>query len=74
MEVKQKILADCKKILQCQVNKEQTDWDLWWRQVHAMDAKYVKYSQLEYEYMQLCLKHIFRALQTLEGVELEWQS
>ena len=42
MEVKQKILADCKKILQCQVNKEQTDWDLWWRQVHAMDAKYVK--------------------------------
>lgn len=74
MEVKEKILSDCKKILQCHVNKEHTDWDLWWRQAHAMDVKYSKYSQLEYEYMQWCLKQIFKALQALEGVELEWQS
>ena len=74
MEVKAKILEDCKKILQCQVNKESTDWDLWWRQVHAMDIKYRKYSQCEYEYMQVSIKWIFKALQTLEGVELTWQS
>ena len=74
MEVKEKILSDCKKILQCHVNKEHTDWDLWWRQAHAMDVKYAKYSQLEYEYMQWCLKQVLRALQALEGVELEWQS
>ena len=74
MEVKAKILEDCKKILQCQVNKESTDWDLWWRQVHAMDIKYRKYSQCEYEYMQVSIKWIFKALQTLEGVELTWHS
>lgn len=74
MEVKQKILSDCKKILQCHVNKEHTDWELWWKQVSAMDTKYVKYGQLEYEYMQVCLKWIFKALQTIEGTELRWQS
>ena len=74
MELKQKILEDCRNILKCHINKDKTDWDLWWRQVHAMDAKYSKYDQLEYEYMQVCLKWIFKALQTIEGVELKWQS
>lgn len=73
MEVKEKILRDCKEILKCHINKDKTDWDLWWRQVHAMDVKYAKYSQLEYEYMQVSLKWVFKALQTLEGVELKWQ-
>lgn len=73
MEIKEKILRDCKEILKCHVNKDATDWDLWWRQVHAMDVKYSKYSQCEYEYMQVCIKHIFKALQTIEGVELRWQ-
>ena len=74
MEVKQKILEDCKSILRCHINKDKTDWDLWWRQVHAMDTKYVKYSQVEYEYMQLCLKWVFKVLEVIEGVELRWQS
>ena len=73
MEIKEKILKDCKDILKCHVNKEATDWDLWWRQVHAMDVKYSKYSQCEYEYMQVSIKWMFKALQTLEGVELKWQ-
>ena len=68
MDYKEMILTDCRKILKSHMDREATDWDLWWDQVHAMDNKYKKRGEEVYRYMQACIKSIFKALQTLEGV------
>ena len=67
MEDKQQILNDCRKILKCHLDKDATDWDLFVRQVHAMDGKYLKRGQEAYKYMQQCVKVVANALQMVEG-------
>ena len=73
MDIKDKVLEDCRKILRCHIDKEQTDWDLWWRQVHAMDDKYQKHGEDVYRFMQRCIKDVFTALRSLERKEREWR-
>lgn len=68
MTTQQKVLNDCRKIMQGQLNRERIDWDLWWQQVHAMDKKYKKYGEDVYRFMQECIQNVFHTLRMMEGV------
>ena len=71
MELKEKVRKDCKDILLNQLNRDRTDWDLWWRQVHAMDCRYRKKGEEDYHFMQKTINAVFKVLQALEGEEHE---
>ena len=71
MGVIQKIIEDCEKILRCHMDKTAPDWELFVRQVNAMDRKYRKYGIDAYKYMQKCIKTVFQALQMIEGAGYE---
>lgn len=67
MGIRQNIINDSTKILKCHLDKDAPDWDLFVRQVNAMDKKYKKHERAEYKYMQKCMKVVANALQMVGG-------
>lgn len=67
MGIRQNIINDSTKILKCHLDKDAPDWDLFVRQVNAMDKKYKKHERAEYEYMQKCMKVVANTLQMVGG-------
>ena len=66
MGVRENIKNDSARILRCHLDKDVPDWELFVRQVHAMDARYKTVEHTEYKYMQKCMKVIADALQMVE--------